>query len=502
MSIRTRLTLWYSALLATVILVFGVALFAMLNWAWRSQLQENMRLLTEQMVDTIGLAFNGDTGEIAPGPVQRRVTQMLSTAAGMYVQLWDVHGGLIAQTPNVGFNEPFYADGLLQPVPVVIDVNLQNDIHALVSSVPILSPDTIRLGTIQIMTPLTMLEAATDRLLRVMLAIGGLALVLAFLVGSFFSGQILQPIETISQIARQITAADDLSKRIPYEGPMDELGHLTQTFNTTLSRLERLFKTQRRFIADISHELRTPLTAIQGNVDLIKRFYPQLKDTLEIEAIAGESRRMTRLVEDLLLLAQADSGRMSLHMEPIELASLTLDVYRSAHILAGEKITLKLGTLDAVYIHGDTDRLKQLMLNLITNAIKYTPEGGTVGIQITHENGFALLAVSDTGIGIPAEDLPHVFERFYRVDKARAREMGGSGLGLSIASWIVEAHHGKIWAESTLGKGSTFYVRIPSIESNTVPDSVRDTRQRIPILRRTLNSHTPSAEPDRSSPRR
>lgn len=274
------------------------------------------------------------------------------------------------------------------------------------------------------------------------------------------------------------------------------------TFNTTLERLERLFVAQRRFVADVSHELRTPLTTVQGNLDLIKRFGA---DAVSLEAIEGEVKRMTRLVGDLLLLAQADSGRLPLVEEPVELGTLGLEVFRQAQVISGE-VELKLGKIEAVRVMGDADRLKQLLLNLVTNALKYTPEGGQVTISVTQEGGYAFLRVSDTGIGIPADDLPHIFDRFYRVDKARARKLGGAGLGLSIAKWIAEAHRGRIWAESEIGKGSTFTVQLPSMDTQTPPESLRETRPRLPMLRRpkpdgkaegVANAERPLAEPSR-----
>jgi heavy metal sensor kinase len=479
MTIRTRLTLWYSALLATVIIVFGVSLFSLLNWAWHAQLQENMRFVAQQMLEVISV--DPATGYLRPPPLQAQFARMPYFAFG--VQVWRADGTLIAHSENVSqFLEPFDPDQLSGLQATTTDMYLPDGTHALVSTVPIWwGPDTRRIGTLQIMSPLTTLEAATDRLVRVMIGVGVVALVLSFMVGSVIAGQALQPIEAISSAAKQITAAEDLSRRVIYDGPPDELGQLTQTFNTTLDRLERLFVAQRRFVADVSHELRTPLTTIQGNLDLIKRVGPAPE---LLEAIESEGKRMTRLVGDLLLLAQADSGRLPLIEEPVELGTLALEVFRQARVLAGE-VQLKLGAIDAVRVMGDSDRLKQLMLNLITNAIKYTPAGGSVAISVSHEAGYALLQVSDTGIGIPKEDLPLIFDRFYRVDKARDRQKGGAGLGLSIARWIAEAHRGRIWAESEPGQGTTFYVQLPSIDIVETPPSLRETRPRMPaILRR------------------
>jgi signal transduction histidine kinase len=208
---------------------------------------------------------------------------------------------------------------------------------------------------------------------------------------------------------------------------------------------------------------------------------------------------MTRLVGDLLMLAQADSGRLPLHEEPVELGTLALEVYRQAKVLAVD-VELKLGAVEAVRVMGDPDRLKQLLLNLVTNALKYTPSGGKVTITVKQEAGNALMIVADTGTGIPKEDIPYIFDRFYRVDKARARQMGGSGLGLSIAQWIAEVHRGRIRVESELGKGSTFTVQLPSIDVVTPPEPARDTRPRIPILRRARLAQDNHAETRKNGP--
>jgi hypothetical protein len=173
----------------------------------------------------------------------------------------------------------------------------------------------------------------------------------------------------------------------------------------------------------------------------------------------------------------------------VELGTLAFEVYKQAKVLA-QDVELKLGAIEAVRVRGDEDRLKQLLLNLVTNAIKYTPAGGHVMVSVTQKDGFAFVKVSDTGIGIPKEDLEHIFDRFYRVDKARSRQMGGTGLGLSIASWIAEAHKGRIWAESVEGKGSVFTLQLPSLDTPT-PEAMRETRPRIPVpllLRRARTS--------------
>lgn len=295
--------------------------------------------------------------------------------------------------------------------------------------------------------------------LRLILLLTGLAAVsLSLFLGAWLTHRLLKPLDDIAAVAIQITRADDLSRRLPDTGRRDEIGSLTMVLNQTLERLERLFHARQRFLADASHELRTPLTTIRGNMGLMRRMgtaEPEILDDVQ-----DELERMTRLVDDLLLLARADTGGLPLSRQPVELDDIFLEVYRQVqNIESPVQLTIK--EVDQVYVLGDSDRLKQLFLNLVDNAIKYTPAGGEVLMSLSKKDGNALVEIRDNGVGIPAEDLPRVFDRFYRVDKARTRNPGGSGLGLSIARWIAVAHGGNIHVESSVGEGSTFIVSLP-----------------------------------------
>jgi len=298
--------------------------------------------------------------------------------------------------------------------------------------------------------------------LEVLLVGTAVAIVAAGLAAWLSSRQAIHPLDDVTEAALQITSADDLSRRIPYRGsPKDEVGQLVAAFNQTLSRLENLFSTQRRFLADVGHELRTPLTVIKGNVGLMRKI--KEFDEESLVTIEDEVDRLTRMVGDLLLLAQAESGKIPLAHEVVELDTLLLEVMNQMQVLAHDRVKLNLGDIDQVLVCGDRDRLKQVMVNLVGNAINYTPKGGEIVVGLGKVTDRAQLTVTDNGPGITPEDLPHIFERFYRSEKSRTRQKDGKGfgLGLSIAYWIVRNHGGRIEVNSTLGKGTTFCVWLP-----------------------------------------
>jgi two-component system OmpR family sensor kinase len=307
-------------------------------------------------------------------------------------------------------------------------------------------------------------------------------------MGSWFiAGSSLQPVSKVTRIARAIAInahAAGLGRRVGYSGPRDEVGELAGTFDDMLASIEHVTNVQRRFVSDASHELRAPLTSIKSNLEFLRmaRNAPEEARSEAVDDAYAEAERMTRLVNDLLLLARADAAaggapgsqaarlddQMRGRREPVELDQLVMDIFRNARaqIQAGRKTRLQIGIqrLEPVIVLADPGQLRQVMMILLDNAIKYTPEGGRVRLSATRENGQAAINVSDTGIGIEPDVLPHIFQRFYRGDSARARDEHGSGLGLAIADWIVTAHNGEIRVVSEPGKGSTFSVLLPVLK--------------------------------------
>ncbi|GAB4572543.1 MAG: HAMP domain-containing sensor histidine kinase [Anaerolineae bacterium] len=484
MSIRLRLTLVYSAVLVIILLVFSVTVITVLHWALLDGVDRRLDQTVREVVrniqgPSVEFSLQGDPLLTFELPSQLDIFR----ASNVFVQVWTHDGRLTSSSNNLGnYSAPLDADALGAMEQTRRNVVL-NGFPLRVFTHPLFVGDRI-VGRIQVAESISAILDTERRVSLVMLIAGIFAFFTSVLLGNSLINRALSPIENIAEVASQIATGDDLSRRIPYNGPMDELGRLTVIFNATLGRLERLFAAQRRFVADVSHELRTPLTVIQGNVDIIRRYGP---DDDSLNAIASETRRMSRMVGDLLLLAQADAGELPLIPQNLELDTLMLDIFEQAKLLPpAEGPSIKLGRFEPVRVHADPDRLKQLLLNLIGNAIKYTPADGSVTLSVWPEGPEAVMSVADTGEGIPPEDLPHIFERFYRVDKARARKQGGAGLGLSIARWIAEAHGGRITVSSVVGQGTTFTIRLP--RQIPPPESLAETVTGIRLPRNLRNN--------------
>jgi len=456
MSLRARLAILYTLIVGGTLLVFGSAVYKAIDITLTSQIDLMLARTAETIIANAGLY-------IIRGEKTVDITG-LDMSTDVFVQIWGTDGKLLTDSPNLpaNFNLPLDTIGLGSSVPVFRDVNI-GSIHLRVLTVPLTISGSDRLiGYLQIGTSMAIVDGTQQTLLAILIIASAVAMGVAALAGWFITRQALKPLETVTQTALQITSADDLSHRIPYQGsPDDEVGQLIQAFNQTLSRLENLFNTQRRFLADVGHELRTPLTVIKGNIDLMRRL--NCTDVELMEGIENEVDRLTRLVGDLLLLAQAESGKLPLDNRIVELDTLLLEVMGQMKVLAGDRLQLKLGEIDQVLVCGDRDRLKQVMVNLIGNAIKYTPEGGEVVVGLGKVDNKAQMTVSDNGPGIPAEDLPHIFERFYRGEKSRTRSRDGKGfgLGLSIAYWIIRNHGGTIEVSSRKPHGTTFRIWLP-----------------------------------------
>lgn len=452
MSLRLRLTLLYSTLMGVILLIISAAVTFVINTVLLNQVDETLETAQRVVIDNIEVNQLGRV-ESKLGPTD--------IGPNVYMQVWGLDGdlqssfGVLDNFEDTSFDEA----ALRRDDPIYRDLTGSNW-HVRVLTVPLVQ-NGHKLAVLQLASRLDTVDMARRSLTDMLFIIWVVAVLFSGMAVWITMGQTLKPLAAITETVEQINRADDLSRRIPYSGPdIDEIGSMVGSFNQTLERLEALFTSQQRLLADVSHELRTPLTVIKGNVDLIRRM--KSLDAESLSSIDQEAGRLTRLVGSLLLLAQAESGKLALVMQKVELDLLLTEVFQEMSILAGNKVKVHLNEIDQVYVNGDRDRLKQVFINLVSNAIHYTPQGGEVFLSLEQIKDQARVIVRDTGPGIPAEDLPHIFERFYRAEKSRTRgKSTGFGLGLSIANWIVERHGGRIEVLSQEGKGTTFVIWMP-----------------------------------------
>lgn len=470
MSLRLRLAVWYGGLTGLIVLVVGVLAYATYH---RSQ------------YDSVDRALEGAVKHVAgaysPTAPAGEVATMLATPIlpNVGVRIYDSSGRVLAASPNAvpvpALDPRAILDQPASPaydlvaalVPPFATVEAGAGAFGLVTD---LQGHRWRLYVLPIEGPVHYLLAAASlegidasvalfRRLVPLLALVGAGITLV--AGGLLAGYALRPVAMLTETASTIARSRELGRRVPLGARRDELGHLAATFNEMLASLEQASRAQQRFVADASHELRAPLTAIQANLELLER-RPDMPAAERQEAVgeaAREARRLARLVADLLALARADAG-VALKRRPVDLDAVVLEAFRAARqLVQGQALALE--PFEPVRVTGDEDLLKQLVLILLDNALKYTPSTGRVTLGLRHRGGSAEILVRDTGVGIPAEDLPHVFERFYRADPARSRDPGGTGLGLSIARWIAEQHGGTITLESQPGRGTSASVRIP-----------------------------------------
>ncbi len=460
MSLRFRLTILYSVLTGGILLIFSVLIFFLVSFQLERQVDDRLVTVYQELQKDWHVGPNGEI--ISP------VMSEASLSTEFSFQIWNTHGRLEDSSPNLALiKEPLDSVGFSSTTSVYRDSYLSWG-HLRVLTVP-LQAGGRHIGTLQVAANMNLFDLARQSLLEIIIIIAVIAIILAFVVSWFVIGQALAPLSAITGMASQIIHADDLSQRIPLRGRgKDEIGRLISAFNEALERLEHIFASQQRFLADVSHELRTPLTVIKGNVDLMRRI--KQVDEESLATIEDEADRLTRLVGNLLLEAQAESGRLPLHFAPVELDTLLLEVFKEMRVLARDRVNIKLTEIDQIVINGDRDRLKQVLINLVSNAIKYTPPGGSVYLSLSRIGDNARVIVRDTGQGISSEDIPHIFERFFRAEKSRTRsKSGGFGLGLSISAWIVDHHGGRIEVDSAENKGSTFCIYLPIPKKVEVP---------------------------------
>ena len=459
-SIKFRLTIWYLVVLGALLLLFGVIAYLMLSHSLYQSLDDSLKLGVAQLensleVDDGGIGFQNDNqfnfGE------QSIELVLLYDDSGHLVQSW----GKRVEIPQIYtlLNEALAGQSSF------ITSHTGNGQEIRLYVAPLKGESGIP-ATVVVGRSTADVKDVLERFRYILMFAVLATVVLAGGGGLFLANRAFRPVGQITRTAREIEETD-LSRRIEVLSE-DELGNLASTLNQMIARLERAFNRQRQFTADASHELRTPLTVIQAESTLALRKERTENDYQKsLELISQEAVYMSALVDKLLFLARSDTGKEQLDFEAVNLKQLLTDLASETEMLCQEKgLQFELGPLEDLIVRGDKVKLKQLFLNLLDNAIRYTPSAGTVSISVAKEGETAVVTIRDTGIGIPKEHIPHIFERFYRMDKARSRTEGGAGLGLSICQHIVEVHSGRIEVESQVGQGSTFSVFLPLSEKS------------------------------------
>jgi two-component system, OmpR family, sensor kinase len=474
-TIRRRLTLWYTVALAVTVLAFGTALYLERRQASVRELDQRLTLEADlaqrwlaqsykvlgRIVTTANINPALDPG-ISAYIEAARDYLIVADTLGQILALSDVTRALTAPalerlTAPLDSLPPVRHSGLLTVGPQI------GAVRYLVVPVDNAGP---YIGALLVATPTRQASFGPSDLLRSMLLIAPVILVGAILVGYWLAGTSLRPVEGIMDEVDAISDGTSLHRRLAVPLSGDEMARLAATVNGMLSRLEQSFSSLHRFTADASHELKTPLMVLRAGVEraLVHPGTPgEILQSLD-ETLA-QINQMTEMVENLLTLARADEGRAPLAVEESDLREVVVDVAETAGMLgenAGVSTTHSMPDVP-VRLPVDRHRIREMLLNMVTNAIKYTPKGGSIALSLEQDEGAVTFMVRDSGIGIAAGDLPHIFDRFWRADQARSRtgERPGTGLGLSITKWIAEAHGGSITVQSRPGRGSVFTVRLP-----------------------------------------
>jgi heavy metal sensor kinase len=444
--------------------VFSLLLYFTLSNTLKRELDEKLKSIAEAMATT---QLRAPMASMHKSPDMDEMLEYLigSRYYGKFIQIIDRSGNVGERSKNLERrNLPVNKDALYNALKGAVSydtVKFEDEKYP----VRVIIYPNIKLNrvanVIQVGSSMESVEVTLERFSLILLLLVPVALLIISFSGLFMASRALKPVDTITKSARKITA-ENLSQRIQPTGTDDEIGRLIDTINDMISRLEISFNQALQFSADVSHELRTPLTVLKGSAEVALR---QKRNTEEYEDIIVSSleeiNRMQRIVEGLLLLSRADMGETSIEKERVNLNKMLTDLKQQAEILAMEKrISVELDIKSVIILKADELKVRQLLLNIISNAIKYSNENGKIIITAYEDGRFAYISVKDFGIGIDEKDIPYIFNRFFRVDKVRTREEGGAGLGLSICKWIAREHGGDITVESEPGRGSLFTVKI------------------------------------------
>lgn len=461
-TLRARFALWTAGLFLIVLAVFGVYVYVTMAHGLYTALDNSLALNASQVIASLNIE-NGKlilTDSLAEPPQYDNENDQ-----GAIIQVVSLDGKLLQTSgPPVSLPLPEKMDTRSPSVLTWTDPASNDTLR--VYSAPVTN-NNLSLAVVQVARSTDNEQETLHQLLTTLLLGIPMLVAAAGLSGYFLAARALSPIDTITRTARRISA-EDLSARLNLPATDDEVGRLAETFDAMLARLDGAFQRERQFTADASHELRTPLAAMQAILNVIREERRSPEDYEQaLDDLTEETNRLHALTEDLLHLARGENRQIAI-LQNVDLTILLQDIGDSLRPLAESKgLALDFAVSDGLTLSGDSDALIRLFVNLLDNAIKYTPQGRISLTAVQESGGTVKITIMDTGVGIADEHLPHIFERFYRVD--RSRSSGGSGLGLAIASEIVQAHGGTIEVSSRVGEGTTFILRFPDRMKSSLP---------------------------------
>lgn len=462
MPLRVRLTLWYGSALATVLITFSVVLYVITARNLRDDVDESLKETAATAVRSLEergfLPLLDEEDLLSQFPELARIDK--------FFQIFSPSGTITIRSPNIKRYEVPLSQKALETAflgqSLLETTKYPNEPQLRLISAPITYRGNFLYYIVQVGTSMESIEDTLRHFFILLTVAVPIALAVSLAAGWFLAGRALRPVDAITLAAQRI-AGGDLSQRLAMQTAPDEIGRLVETFNNMIGRLEASFRQIRQFTSDASHELRTPLTVMKGETELVLRRARPLEDYHTVlESNLEEIDRMARIVDELLFLSRADMGAVKIELLPVSLEALVEDIHRQATVLGQDRtIEVVLGTIVPARVQGDELRLRELLLNLVENAVKYSNPKGKVTINLITEGQQAIISVTDQGIGIAPDNQRKIFNRFFRTVEARTHTKKGTGLGLAICSWIAETHKGCISVQSELGQGSTFTVTLP-----------------------------------------
>jgi two-component system, OmpR family, sensor kinase len=489
-SIRLRFFFWYTLILAVTFSVFAVALYYNVSTTLKDQMDNLLLTKAEGIARSINTYWEAEKMDALKHGAKRNVFSKINNAnflkiarrwveertndpdlMNIIVQIYKPDGELIAFSLNALIHLNISKNslhGLATNKTVYEDYQVtqgeEKPLGLRILEIPVFEEGKM-VYIVQVGGPLNSIWETLKGLKFILFLLLPITVVLtSVLAGEFLASITLKPLKNMIATARQITA-ENMSLRIAPPESQDEIRELAETFNEMLEKIQQVFISQKQFIQDVSHELRTPLTIMRGELEVaLKRQRSPEEYSSILRSSLEETAKIGKLLENLLALARLDSSSVNLTRETTDISAMTRDIVDDMEILAHQKgIEIDFVSQDGIIIPVDKDQIMRAFINILENAIKYTPGKGRVSVEVIRENAYAIITISDTGIGIPEKDLPHIFDRFYQVD--RSRSSAGFGLGLSIALSIIEAHGGSITVESTPEQGTTFLISLPMAES-------------------------------------